>query len=104
MALLRSGPLKRPTTLIYLYRSHADALFVDELNGMAASQPLLTSRLVTTGDDPIDPRCVIPAGEDVSKAEFWLCGPPPMIDAFAPFLHRRGIANRRMHFEDFGPL
>jgi predicted ferric reductase len=104
MALLRCGPLKRPTTLIYLYRSQGDALFLEELNAMAASQPLLTPRLVSTGDDPIDPRRVIPTDGDIGKAEFWLCGPPPMIDTFAHFLHWRGIANRRLHFEDFGPL
>ncbi len=104
MALLRSGRLKRPTTLIYLYRSESDALFVDELHTIAANQSNVRLLHRATGDDPIDPADVLPVGEAIANGEFWLCGPPPMIDAFARFLRGRGIANRRMHFEDFGPL
>ena len=104
LALLRAGQLERPTTLIYLYRSQSDALFVDELRAIASSLPNLDLRLSATGDGPIDPETVLPAGEDVGKGEFWLCGPPPMVEAFARLLRRRGIANRRMHFENFGFL
>jgi predicted ferric reductase len=104
LALLRAGRLDRPTTLIYLCRSEGDALFVDEMREIAAGLPKLTLRFVATGDNPVNPQTVIPDGEEVSEAEFWLCGPPPMIEAFARFLRRRGIANRRMHFENFGPL
>jgi len=60
--------------------------------------------LKATGADPIDPQNVIPADDDVGKGEFWLCGPPPMINAFTRFLRKRGIVNRRMHFENFGAL
>ncbi|WP_294537268.1 ferric reductase-like transmembrane domain-containing protein [uncultured Rhodoblastus sp.] len=104
LALLRAGRLDRPTTLIYLYRSEGDALFVDELNAIAANLPNLALRLRATGDEPIDPESVLPPGEDVAKAEFWLCGPPPMIELLAGFLRRRGLTNRWMHFENFGAL
>lgn len=104
LALLRAGRLDQPTTLIYLYRSEGNALFVDELRAIAASLPKLTLRLKATGADPIDPQNVIPADDDVGKGEFWLCGPPPMINAFTRFLRKRGIVNRRMHFENFGAL
>jgi predicted ferric reductase len=104
LSLLREGKLERPTTLIYLYRSQGDALFLDELRAAAASSPTLTLRLTETGDAPIDPAAVIPAGEEIGEAEFWLCGPPPMAEAFARHLRRRGIAARRMHFESFGSL
>ncbi len=104
LALLRSGRLERPTTLIYLYRSESDALFVDELHAIAANLPNMRLLLKATGDGPIDPESVLPVGEPIAKGEFWLCGPPPMIDAFTRLLRGRGIANRRMHFENFGLL
>ena len=103
MGLLRAGRLERPTTLIYLCRSESEALFAEELRALAASRTNFTLVLRATGDRPIDPQTVVPDA-DLSKAEFWLCGPPPMIEAFAGFLRRRGVVNRRMHFEDFGPL
>ena len=104
LALLRAGRLDRPTILIYLYRTESDALFVDELRANAVRLPKLTLRLRATGDDPIDPESVLTADDDVGKGEFWLCGPPPMVGAFARFLRSRGIVNRWMHFENFGPL
>lgn len=104
LSLLRAGRLDHPTTLIYLYRSETDALFVEELREIAATLPKLTLRFVQTGDDPVDLKNVVPADGEVGGAEFWLCGPPPMIKTFADHLRRRGIANRRMHFENFGPL
>jgi predicted ferric reductase len=104
LALLRAGRLDRPTILIYLFPSERDALFVNDLRAIAASLPKLTLRLVATGNNPVEPGSVFPAGDDTARGEFWLCGPPPMIEAFTRFLRQRGIANRRMHFENFGPL
>ncbi|WP_298358220.1 ferric reductase-like transmembrane domain-containing protein [Rhodoblastus sp.] len=104
LALLRAGRLDSPTTLIYLYRSGADALFVDELRAHAARWPKLTLLLKATGNEPMDPESVLPAEKQIGKGEFWLCGPPPMVETFARFLRRRGVAYRRMHFENFGPL
>lgn len=104
LALLRAGRLDRPTTLIYLYRSESDALFAEELRAIAAGLPMLTLRMLATGDGQADPRNVLSADEDAGKGEFWLCGPPPMIEAFARFLRKRGVSIRRMHFENFGPL
>lgn len=104
LALLRASMLDSPTTLIYLYRAETDALFVEELRAIAARLPKLTLLFRATGDEPIDPESVLPADKEIGKGEFWLCGPPPMVEAFARFLRGRGIAYRRMHFENFGPL
>ena len=104
LALLRAGRLDRPTTLIYLYRTEEDALFLDELRAMASRLPKLTLQLIATGDDALDPANVLQASVDVANGEFWLCGPPVMIETFTRFLHQRRIVNRRMHFEDFGSL
>ncbi len=104
LSLLRAGRLDRPTTLVYLFRTEAEALFVAELRSLAERLPLLTLRLTPTGDDNLDPARVLPASSEIAQGEFWLCGPPPMIEKFARFLRRNGIANRLMHFENFGPL
>jgi len=104
LALLRGGRLDQPTTLIYLYRSEADGLFLEELRAMATRLPGLTVRLIATGDDVFDPASILPASAAIDNGEFWLCGPPPMVEKFTRFLHRRGIANRRMHFENFEAL
>jgi predicted ferric reductase len=104
LSLLRSGRLDRPTTMIYLYRAEADALFLDELRKIAGRLPQLTLRLTATGDGMPNPASILDGADEVTKGEFWLCGPPPMIEIFTRYLHRRGIANRRLHFENFGSL
>ena len=104
LSLLREGRLERPTTLIYLYRSQAEALFVEELRALAAASPQLTLRLMETGDAPADPAKLIPATEEVEGGEFWLCGPPPMVESFKRYLRGRRVSARHMHFENFGML
>ena len=104
LSLLRSGGLDRPTTMIYLYRTEADALFLDELRAIAGRLPQLTLKLTATGDGMPDPASILDEAGEVAKGEFWLCGPPPMVKIFTRYLHRRGIANRRVHFENFGSL
>ena len=104
LSLLRSGRLDQPTTMIYLYRAEADALFLDELRAIAGRLPQLTLRLTATGDEMPNPASMLDDADEVTKGEFWLCGPPPMIEIFTRYLHRRGIANRRLHFENFGSL
>jgi predicted ferric reductase len=104
LALLRDGRLDRPTTLIYVYRSDRDGLFVNELRAVAATLPLLTLRLKTTDGGHVDPESVLPSSEDVGKGEYWLCGPPPMAEAFARHLRGRGVGGRLVHYENFGSL
>ncbi len=94
----------RPSTMIYLYRVEADALFLDELRTIAERLPQPTLRLTATGDDIPNPASILDGAGEVAKGEFWLCGPPPMIEIFTRYLHRRRIANRRVHFENFGSL
>ncbi len=57
--LLRSGRLERPTTMIYLYRAEADAIFLDELQDIARRLPHLTLRLIATGGNKLDPATIL---------------------------------------------
>jgi predicted ferric reductase len=104
LSVLRAGRLNRPTTMIYLYRVEAEALFLDELQAIAGRLPQLTLRLTATSDDMPDPASILDDASEVAKGEFWLCGPPPMVAIFTRYLHRRGVASRRMHFENIGSL
>jgi predicted ferric reductase len=104
LSLLRSGHLERSTTMIYLYRAEADAIFLDDLQDIARRLPHLTLRLIATGGHTLDPATILGDADEVARGEFWLCGPPPMIETIRKYLHRRAIANRRLHFENFGSL
>ncbi len=103
LAALRGGQLVAPTTLIYLYRTEADAPFVSELRRLAASAPLLTLISIATGEAPPEPETLL--SDDLGGDwECHLCGPPPMIDGFVRALRQRGVGIRRMHFESFESL
>lgn len=36
-------------------------------------------------------------------ADFYVCGPPPMMKAIVPDLEKQGVDSSRIHFESFGP-
>jgi predicted ferric reductase len=101
IGVLRAGPLAAPTTLLYLYRSEADAAFLAELRTIAASDPRLALQTVATGDNLPDLAKILPDARQMIGAEFYLCGPPGLIDALQRLLRARGVAARRIHFENF---
>jgi predicted ferric reductase len=101
VALLRSRPVTQPTTLLYLYRSAADAAFLQELEAFAESNPLLSLQAVATGSEPPDVSSLLPDARPSGRCECYLCGPPAMMAAAQRVLQRRGIAPRHIHFENF---
>ncbi|MGH9059671.1 MAG: CDP-6-deoxy-delta-3,4-glucoseen reductase, partial [Acidimicrobiales bacterium] len=45
---------------------------------------------------------VLDAGEDdLSEADAYLCGPPPMIDAAIPVLLGKGVEESHIYFDKF---
>ena len=101
VALLRAGPLSQPTTLIYLYRSAADAAYLAELQTLAAADRLLSLQAHATGDLPPDLASLLPAGRDLASRECYICGPPAMVAAVRRALRRCGVTTRHIHFENF---
>lgn len=101
VALLRSGPVTQPTTLLYLYREETDAAFLHELEALAEKNPQLSLRAVATGSEPPDLNSLLPDMQRPAKYECYLCGPPAMIAALKRVLRDRGIAPRHIHFENF---
>jgi len=101
VALLRAGPLSQPTTLIYLYRSEADAAYLPELQRLAAADRLLSLQAYATGEEPPEMASLLPDSHDLASRECHVCGPPAMVAAVRKALRQRGITTRHIHFENF---
>lgn len=101
LAQLRAGPLKQQTLLLYLYRSEADAAFVDEIRAMAVRDPNLSLRAVPTGKDVPDLSLLLPDVAVLAQHDCYLCGPPGMVAGLRKALSLKGITPRHIHFENF---
>jgi len=101
MAALRAQPCAQPTTLIYLYRSAADAAFLDELTTLAQTDPLFALLRVETGKDLPDFDALLSQVSELAQRVVNVCGPPPMVAALMPRLRQQGIAASAIHYERF---
>ena len=100
LAALRRERLTHPTTLIYLYRSDADAAYLDELKTLAAAERTLTL-ISMRADGAPDFDALLGNIEHVSGRVVCLCGPAPLIDAARASLDRHGVPGASIHFERF---
>jgi predicted ferric reductase len=98
---LRAGALNQPTLLVYLFRTEADAAFVEEIRGLAANDPKLSFRAIATGDEAPDPQLFLPDAATLASSDCYLCGPPGMVSALRQALKTRGMGARHIHFENF---
>ncbi len=101
IGLLRAGHLIYPTTLLYLYRSEADAAFLTELRAIAASDPLLSLHAVATGDTRQDIQQILPDARRLVGVECYLCAPPGLIVALRAALRAKGVTVGQIHFENY---
>lgn len=101
LAQLRAGLLKQQTLLLYLYRSEADAAFVDEIRAMAVRDPKLSFTAVATGKDLPDLSLLLPEAAALTQHDCYLCGPPGMVAGLRKALRLKGITPRYIHFENF---
>lgn len=101
VAVLRARPRTLPTTLIYLFRQAASAVFIDELRRHAEHDPLFDLLTVETGKVPADFPHLLQQVEQIAQCEVNICGPAPMVNALLPHLHCRGIAAKMIHYERF---
>jgi len=101
LAQLRAGSLKQQTLLLYLYRSEADAAFVDEIRAIAVRDPKLSLKAVATGNDVPDLSRLLPDAVLLAQHDCYLCGPPGMVGGLRKALSAKGITARHIHFENF---
>ena len=101
IAELRAHARHQPTTLIYLFRNHTDAAFLDELAALAKTDPAF--ELLTHASEQGLPNypVLLEKISQLSAREINICGPKPMVDALLPHLRQRGISERAIHFEKF---
>jgi predicted ferric reductase len=104
LALLRAGHLTAPTTLLYLYRTPADAAFLAELEAFARADDRLRLRAVPTGLDLPDLDAVLPDASTLVGRECYVSGPLAMVRSVTRALRKRGVAACRVHSENLQVL
>ena len=118
MSMLRWCAAEQPGRPLHLYygvRSGADHAFKRGLEDLAASHAAFRLNVVYGSPGPDDVqgrdyqqagyvdlallRGTLPAG----RHQFYVCGPPPMMQSLVPALRAWGVQAEDIHFEAFGP-
>jgi ferredoxin-NADP reductase/ferredoxin len=109
LSMLRTLPHGHDALLCFGCTRAEDLFHFDELTALAAGNPAITVRVAL-----MDPGIsALPAGTAVSMltdvdlgdpgAVFYLCGPPPMVEASRARLAQAGVSPQRIHAERFAP-
>lgn len=86
----------------YSVRTREEALFLDEIEAAARQHNYFTAHLVCTNTDGrLTTDRIAKTCGDLTGAEFYLCGPLPMIESLHRQLRAAGVPDRRIHFEEF---
>ncbi|GAA3091659.1 propane monooxygenase reductase subunit [Kribbella aluminosa] len=114
LALLRSMAergIDRPTTFYYGARTPRDLCFEDELEALARKLPRF--RYVPAlsdqdlggedwdGENGLITDVVKRLEPDLTGADAYVCGPPPMVEAAIPLLERIGVATKHIYYDKF---
>lgn len=101
-------------TLVYGNRRAADIIFARDLAALAAAHPALTVRHVLEEADPcavrtgrLDDAAIAALGDELgfdATAEYFVCGPEPMMAGARAALVARGIPATRIHEERFASV
>jgi len=118
MSMLRWCAAEQPARTVHLYygvRSSADHAFRQVLEQLAAQHPAFHLNVVYSqaGADDQAGRDLRHAGRiDVEllrrtlphgRHQFYVCGPPAMMESLVPALVNWGVPQQDVHFEAFGP-
>lgn len=111
MSMLRTlsdQNLKKKVILLWGNKTEKDIVFRDELDKMASEMPSLkVVHVLSRQDDWPGQRGHINAAllrkvvGDFRDREFFICGPPPMMDTLETILIDLGISKKRIHTERF---
>ncbi|QDT70227.1 Flavohemoprotein [Planctomycetes bacterium MalM25] len=107
--------LRTATHAVFGFRDGAAHLFADRVREIAAANPLITTLFAYSSPGDEDQagthydtagrvtletlRAALPS----SNFDFFLCGPPQMMQALVPELLDWGVPEEAIHFEAFGP-
>jgi len=101
IAVLREHLCTQPTTLIYLFRTKADAAFLGELTTHVKADPQFELCAVETGKAHVDFPSLLQQINQLAQREVNICGPELMVNALLPHLRQRGVNPDAIHFERF---
>ena len=100
---LETGQLDREVDFYYTVRHEEEAVFVEEIEEALKNQPRLKAHIRFSsihGSLAID-HIVQNAGGNVSDRDVYMCGPLPMVQAFAQKFAEAGVPKDNIHFEEF---
>lgn len=118
MSMLRWCTTEQPARTLHLYygmRNSADHAFKEALETLAAQHPSFHLNIVYSQAGPDDQRdrALQHAGRvDIDllrrtlphgRHQFYVCGPPAMMESLVPALVQWGVPQQDVHFEAFGP-
>lgn len=108
-SLVNQG-VQRKTTFYYGARTEADLFYVDEIMRLGEKLPAEFHFIPALSDDEEGTwegehgfihEVVERLEGDLSNADAYLCGPPPMIDAAVPVLEMKGVPEDHIHYDKF---
>lgn len=118
MSMLRWCVTQQPQRVVHLFygvRNSTDHAFKQSLQALAESHPAFELNVVYSRPGPEDVqghdfqhvghidvallRRSLPHG----RHQFYVCGPPPMMQSLVPALRAWGVNEADIHFEAFGP-
>ncbi|MEK7398507.1 MAG: ferredoxin reductase family protein [Candidatus Poribacteria bacterium] len=100
--------LDKNITLIWGNKSSADIAFKDELEKMASEMPLLKVIYIMSGQQDwqgekgyVDAEKIKKYVLDFNDTQFFVCGPPVMMNNVIKALKQLGVSKKYIHFERF---
>jgi propane monooxygenase reductase component len=109
LSLLRSMAergIDRPTTYYYGARTQRDLCFTDELRGLEQTLPRFRfvpalSEDEWDGETGLITDVVRRNEPDLTGADAYVCGPPPMVEAAIPMLEGLGVVTKHIYYDKF---
>ena len=101
IAVLRNRRRAHPITLIYLYKSPADAAFLDELTALTKDDTRFELIPNACGNGVPDFSALLEKVDHINEREIQMCGPAAMVDALIPCLLQLGVQKTSIHHESF---
>ncbi len=97
------GALTQDVDFYYTVRHVEEALFIDELQAAAQSNPHLKLHIrYSASEGSLKAEAIVQnINEELRQYHIYLCGPLPMIQAFERDFLGRGLPKENIHYEEF---
>lgn len=89
--------------LFYCVREREEALYIDEMEALAAQVDDVHIHLITSNDGGrlTADRVAERISQTPAEYSYYFCGPRPMLNALRTGLEAKGVPSRAFHFEEF---